>query len=118
MYVGRLMEMACRAVLAAGRLHPYTKALLAAVPRPTPERTFQPPILKGKPPSPVNVPTGGPFHRRSRGPNSPSAGSPAPYRKSPQTTGSPAISGDRQPAGRQNVCGRRLRPKTYALQKI
>ena len=64
MYVGRLMEMASREVLAAGRLHPYTEALLAAVPRPTPERTFNPPALKGEPPSPVNVPSGCPFHPR------------------------------------------------------
>jgi len=64
MYVGRLMEMAERSVLAAGRLHPYTEALLAAVPRPTAERTYNPPILKGEPPSPVNVPPGCPFHPR------------------------------------------------------
>ncbi|MGB8992623.1 MAG: oligopeptide/dipeptide ABC transporter ATP-binding protein [Desulfobaccales bacterium] len=64
MYVGRLMEMATREVLAGARLHPYTEALLAAVPRPTPERTFSPPALKGEPPSPVNVPTGCPFHPR------------------------------------------------------
>ena len=64
MYVGRLMEMAERSVLAAGRLHPYTEALLAAVPRPTAERTFNPPVLKGEPPSPVNVPPGCPFHPR------------------------------------------------------
>jgi oligopeptide/dipeptide ABC transporter ATP-binding protein len=64
MYVGRLMELASRKVLARDRLHPYTEALLAAVPRPTPEKTFQPPILKGEPPSPVNVPPGCPFHPR------------------------------------------------------
>ncbi|MCK9378083.1 MAG: ATP-binding cassette domain-containing protein [Syntrophobacterales bacterium] len=64
MYVGKLMEMASREVLAAARLHPYTEALLAAVPRPTPERTFAPPALKGEPPSPVNVPPGCPFHPR------------------------------------------------------
>jgi oligopeptide/dipeptide ABC transporter ATP-binding protein len=64
MYVGRLMEMASREVLARARLHPYTQALLAAVPRPTPERTFKPPALKGEPPSPVNVPPGCPFHPR------------------------------------------------------
>jgi oligopeptide/dipeptide ABC transporter ATP-binding protein len=64
MYVGRLLEMASREVLAQARLHPYTEALLAAVPRPTPERTFKPPALKGEPPSPVNVPTGCPFHPR------------------------------------------------------
>ena len=64
MYVGRLMEMASREVLAQARLHPYTEALLAAVPRPTPERTFKPPALKGEPPSPVHVPPGCPFHPR------------------------------------------------------
>jgi oligopeptide/dipeptide ABC transporter ATP-binding protein len=64
MYVGKLMEMAPREVLAQARLHPYTEALLAAVPRPTPERTFKPPALKGEPPSPVNVPPGCPFHPR------------------------------------------------------
>jgi oligopeptide/dipeptide ABC transporter ATP-binding protein len=64
MYVGRLLEMAERSVLATSRLHPYTEALLAAVPRPAPERTFNPPALKGEPPSPVNVPTGCPFHPR------------------------------------------------------
>jgi oligopeptide transport system ATP-binding protein len=64
MYVGKLMEMAPREVMATARLHPYTEALLAAVPRPTPERTFNPPALKGEPPSPVNVPSGCPFHPR------------------------------------------------------
>ena len=64
MYVGRLLEMAERSVLAAARLHPYTEALLAAVPRPTAERTFNPPVLRGEPPSPVNVPQGCPFHPR------------------------------------------------------
>jgi oligopeptide/dipeptide ABC transporter ATP-binding protein len=64
MYVGKLMEMATRPVLAQARLHPYTEALLAAVPRPTPERTFKPPALKGEPPSPLNIPPGCPFHPR------------------------------------------------------
>jgi oligopeptide/dipeptide ABC transporter ATP-binding protein len=64
MYVGRLMELATRKVLARARLHPYTEALLAAVPRPTAERSFKPPALKGEPPSPVHVPSGCPFHPR------------------------------------------------------
>lgn len=64
MYVGKLMEMASRRVMAEARLHPYTEALLGAVPRPTAERTFKPPALKGEPPSPVNVPPGCPFHPR------------------------------------------------------
>jgi oligopeptide transport system ATP-binding protein len=64
MYVGRLLELAPREVFAAGPLHPYTEALLAAVPLPDPDRAYQPPALKGEPPSPVNVPTGCPFHPR------------------------------------------------------
>jgi oligopeptide/dipeptide ABC transporter ATP-binding protein len=64
MYVGRLMELAPREVFAAGKLHPYTEALLAAVPLPDPEQAYQPPVLKGEPPSPVQVPPGCPFHPR------------------------------------------------------
>jgi len=64
MYLGRLMEMAPREVFAGARLHPYTEALLAAVPLPDPERPFKPPALKGEPPSPINVPSGCPFHPR------------------------------------------------------
>jgi oligopeptide/dipeptide ABC transporter ATP-binding protein len=64
MYVGRLMEMGTREAFSQARLHPYTEALLAAVPQPTSERTFSPPALKGEPPSPVHVPAGCPFHPR------------------------------------------------------
>jgi len=64
MYVGRLMELAPRQVFAKGPLHPYTEALLAAVPLPNPESAFKPPALKGEPPSPVHVPPGCPFHPR------------------------------------------------------
>ncbi len=64
MYAGRLMELAPREVLAEERLHPYTEALLAAVPLPNPERAFHPPALKGEPPNPVQIPPGCPFHPR------------------------------------------------------
>ena len=64
MYVGRLMELAPRAAFVGGRLHPYTEALLAAVPLPDPDSPFRPPSLKGEPPSPVHVPPGCPFHPR------------------------------------------------------
>jgi len=64
MYLGRLVEMAPREVLARGRLHPYTEALLAAVPQPDPRQPFRPPALKGELPSPVQVPSGCPFHPR------------------------------------------------------
>ena len=64
MYLGRLVEMAPREVLARQRLHPYTEALLAAVPQPDPRQPFRPPALRGEPPSPVQVPSGCPFHPR------------------------------------------------------
>ncbi len=64
MYLGRLMELAPRSVFDHERLHPYTEALLAAVPLPDPRRRFSPPTLKGDPPSPLEIPRGCPFHPR------------------------------------------------------
>ncbi len=64
MYLGRLVETAPRSVFDTARLHPYTEALLAAVPLPDPERPFRPPELKGDPPSPIQLPSGCPFHPR------------------------------------------------------
>jgi oligopeptide/dipeptide ABC transporter ATP-binding protein len=64
MYLGRLVDLAPREVFASAPLHPYTEALLAAVPLPDPERPFAPPHLQGDPPSPLQVPTGCPFHPR------------------------------------------------------
>ncbi len=64
MYLGRLVELAPREIFNTQRLHPYTEALLAAVPLPDPERPFKPPELKGDPPSPINIPSGCPFHPR------------------------------------------------------
>ena len=61
MYLGRLVEMAPRSVFARERLHPYTEALLAAVPLPDPQQPFRPPALKGEPPSPVQRPLGLPL---------------------------------------------------------
>jgi peptide/nickel transport system ATP-binding protein len=64
MYLGRLVDLAPRDVFDTARLHPYTEALLAAVPLPDPERAFTPPQLQGDPPSPLHIPTGCPFHPR------------------------------------------------------
>jgi oligopeptide/dipeptide ABC transporter ATP-binding protein len=64
MYLGRLVEVAPRAALARGYLHPYTQALLQAVPLPDPELPYRPPALRGDPPSPLAVPSGCPFHPR------------------------------------------------------
>ncbi len=64
MYLGRLVEVATRGDLARGYLHPYTQALLQAVPLPDPDLPYAPPALRGDPPSPLAVPGGCPFHPR------------------------------------------------------
>lgn len=64
MYLGRIVELGPRAVFAQSGLHPYTTALLSAVPLPDPTRPFQPPHLQGDPPSPIHLPSGCPFHPR------------------------------------------------------
>jgi oligopeptide transport system ATP-binding protein len=66
MYLGRVVELAECDELFDNPLHPYTKALLAAVPVPDPaveaERVFQP--VAGEVPSPINPPPGCVFHPR------------------------------------------------------
>jgi oligopeptide/dipeptide ABC transporter ATP-binding protein len=66
MYLGRVVELAECDELFDDPLHPYTRALLAAVPVPDPaveaERAFQP--VRGEVPSPINPPPGCVFHPR------------------------------------------------------
>jgi oligopeptide/dipeptide ABC transporter ATP-binding protein len=64
MYLGKLVNLASRELFDTARLHPYTEALLEAVPLPDPERPFTPPHLQGDPPSPLQIPSGCPFHPR------------------------------------------------------
>jgi peptide/nickel transport system ATP-binding protein len=64
MYLGRMMEVATTADLFYQPLHPYTEALMSAIPALDPDDVMKPVILEGEIPSPANPPTGCPFHPR------------------------------------------------------
>lgn len=64
MYLGKSMELALSADLFAETRHPYTRALLSAVPVPDPHRVVKHELLSGDVPSPINPPSGCVFHTR------------------------------------------------------
>lgn len=64
MYLGRLMELGPAEEVVERALHPYTQALLSAVPVPGGARGVGRKVLKGEPPSAANPPQGCPFHPR------------------------------------------------------
>jgi len=66
MYLGKIVELASGEELFKHPLLPYTRALLEAVPVPDPEKRKERSLLEGDIPSPINPPSGCPFHTRCK----------------------------------------------------
>ena len=93
MYLGRIVEIADKKSLFEAPRHPYTRALLHAIPRPSPGLVRQASILGGDVPSPINPPSGCHFHTRCA------------HVQARCRTESPVLSGDGvEPQGHQVAC--------------
>jgi len=66
MYLGSMVELASKGDLFANPMHPYTKALLSAIPVPDPDVKMNRIVLEGDLPSPANPPKGCKFHTRCK----------------------------------------------------
>ena len=66
MYLGQLVELAPTEKLYYAPKHPYTEALMSAIPSADPKEVMQPVLLEGERPSPADPPSGCRFHTRCR----------------------------------------------------
>jgi len=66
MYLGKIVELGDKQTIFSNPMHPYTQALLAAIPIPVPERKRKVSGLVGDVPSAINIPSGCRFHTRCR----------------------------------------------------
>jgi len=66
MYLGKIVELGRKDAIFNSPVHPYTKALLAAIPVPNPERKRNPSELIGEVPSAIDIPSGCRFHTRCK----------------------------------------------------
>jgi peptide/nickel transport system ATP-binding protein len=66
MYLGKIVEVAPTESLYYAPKHPYTEALMSAIPEADPDQVMQPVLLTGERPSPSNPPDGCRFHTRCR----------------------------------------------------
>jgi|UniRef100_UPI00404A98F7 oligopeptide/dipeptide ABC transporter ATP-binding protein len=64
MYLGRIVELADADTIYQAPKHPYTRALISAIPTPDPSKKKQRIVLQGDVPSPIDPPSGCPFHPR------------------------------------------------------
>ena len=66
MYLGNMVELAYSEDIFRRPIHPYTQALISAIPTTDPDQNKELPILEGDIPSPINPPKGCKFHTRCR----------------------------------------------------
>jgi oligopeptide/dipeptide ABC transporter ATP-binding protein len=66
MYLGRIAEIASSEAIYENPVHPYTRALLSAIPNPDPDMKLHPEHLPGEVPTPINPPAGCRFHPRCK----------------------------------------------------